>query len=109
MYWAASSPLFISIYHEVIPQESLEEAALAAATVTKDIAAEDAALGLFLLEVNLLISGHCSGMGGRLKGHKGLQRISFRLLLMHNKCLQSVSNSGETDLIRRCYDAMIAK
>lgn len=56
--------MFISIYHEVVPQESLEEAALAAATVTKDIAAEDAALGLFLLEVNLLISGHCRGREG---------------------------------------------
>lgn len=76
MYWTASALVFISIYHEVIAQESLEEATLAAATVTKDIAAEDAALGLFLLEVNLLISGHCRGRRG-VKGTQGASEDQF--------------------------------
>lgn len=44
------------------------------------------------------------GEGG-WRGHRGLQRISSRLLLMHSKCLQSVSNNGDTDLTRHCYDA----
>lgn len=42
-------------------QEGLEEAALSAANVSEDITAEDAALRLLLLQVNLLISGHCRG------------------------------------------------
>lgn len=53
--------VLISVYHEVSTQEGLEEAALAAANVSEDITAEDAALGLLLLQVNLLISGHCRG------------------------------------------------
>lgn len=53
--------MFVSVYHEVATQEGLEEAALAAANVSEDITAEDAALGLLLLQVNLLISGHCRG------------------------------------------------
>lgn len=48
-------------YRKVSTQESLEEAALAAANVSKDVTVEDTALGLFLLQVNLLISGHCRG------------------------------------------------
>lgn len=47
------------IYSEVSPQESLKEAALSTAVVPEDIAAEDAALGLLLLQVDLLVSGHC--------------------------------------------------
>lgn len=53
--------VFISVYHEVCTQEGLEEATLAAANVSKDITTEDTALGLLLLQVNLLISGHCRG------------------------------------------------
>ena len=52
------SAIFICVYHEVSTQEGLEEAALAAANVSKDVTAEDAALGLLLLQVNLLIPGH---------------------------------------------------
>lgn len=50
--------LSISLYHEVASQEGLEESTFSAAAVSKDITAEDAALGLLLLQVNLLISGH---------------------------------------------------
>lgn len=53
--------VFISVYHEVCTQEGLEEAAFAAANISEDITAEDAALGLLLLQVNLLISSHCRG------------------------------------------------
>lgn len=48
----------LHVYHEVMTQEGLEEAALSAANVSEDITAEDAALRLLLLQVNLLISGH---------------------------------------------------
>lgn len=50
--------LSISVYHEVASQEGLEESTFSAAAVSEDITAEDAALGLLLLQVNLLISGH---------------------------------------------------
>lgn len=50
--------LSISLYHEVASQEGLEESTFSAAAVSEDITAEDAALGLLLLQVNLLISGH---------------------------------------------------
>lgn len=51
--------VIICIYHEVSPQECLKEAALSTSDVPKNIAAEHAALGLLLLQVNLLVSGHC--------------------------------------------------
>lgn len=51
--------LFSSNYHEIFAQESLKETALSAANVSKYITAEDTGLGLLLLQVNLLISGHC--------------------------------------------------
>lgn len=64
-------------YHEVSTQKGLQEAALATANVPKDITAEDAALGLLLLQVNLLIPGHCR----RQATHKhGCQRIRGELL-----------------------------
>lgn len=47
------------IYHEVSPQESLKEAALSTADIPENIAVEDAALGLLLLQVKLLVSGDC--------------------------------------------------
>lgn len=47
------------IYREVSPQESLKEAALSTADIAKNIAVEHAALGLLLLQVKLLVSGHC--------------------------------------------------
>lgn len=50
--------LSISVYHEVASQEGLEKSTFSAAAVSEDITAEDAALGLLLLQVNLLISGH---------------------------------------------------
>lgn len=49
-----------SAYHEVSTQKGLQEATLATANVSKNITAEDAALGLLLLQVNLLIPGHCT-------------------------------------------------
>lgn len=52
--------VIIGIYCEVSPQESLKEAALSTAAVTENIAAEHAALRLLLLQVDLLVSGHCS-------------------------------------------------
>lgn len=79
-YWC-----FISVYHEVTAQEGLEEAALAAANVSKDITAEDAALGLLLLQVNLLISGHCRGQTTH-----GCQRIRLLLYTTH-ACSQSAT------------------
>lgn len=66
-----ASKCVISVYHEVTTQEGLEEATLATANVSKDITAEDAALGLLLLQVNLLSSGHCRG-----ETTHGHQRIS---------------------------------
>lgn len=47
------------IHHEVSPQESLKEAALSTADITENVAVEHAALGLLLLQVKLLVSGHC--------------------------------------------------
>lgn len=47
------------IYYEVSPQESLKKAALSTADIPENVAAEDAALGLLLLQVKLLVSGHC--------------------------------------------------
>lgn len=49
----------MSIYREVSPQESLKEAALPTADVAENIAVEHAALRLLLLQVQLLVSGHC--------------------------------------------------
>lgn len=46
------------IYLEVSSQESLKEAALSTANIPEDVAVEDAALGLLLLQVQLLVSGH---------------------------------------------------
>lgn len=43
-------------YLKVIPQKSLEESTLPAAPGPQDIAAEDAALRLLLLQVNALVS-----------------------------------------------------
>lgn len=44
---------------EVSSQESLKEAALSTANIPEYVAVEDAALGLLLLQVQLLVSGHC--------------------------------------------------
>lgn len=52
--------VIFGIYREVSPQESLKEAALSTAAVPEHIAAEHAALRLLLLQVDLLVSGHCS-------------------------------------------------
>lgn len=78
------------IHHVVSTQERLQEAALAAANVSKDITAEDAALRLLLLQVNLLISGHCAGEGGASKDQ-------FRLLLYVNYICEITINPN-TDL-----------
>lgn len=43
-------------YLKVIPQKSLEESTLPTAPGPQDIAAEDAALRLLLLQVNALVS-----------------------------------------------------
>lgn len=84
-YWC--SCLF---YHEVSAQESLEETTLAAANVSKDITAKDAALGLLLLQVNLLISGHCRGQ--ITNGH---QRIS--------STAHACSQSATTFSLKCCF------
>lgn len=52
--------VIIGTYREISPQESLKEAALSTAAVPEHIAAEHAALRLLLLQVDLLVSGHCS-------------------------------------------------
>lgn len=49
----------MGVYHEVSPQKSLKEAALSTADIPINIAVEHAALGLLLLQVKLLVSGHC--------------------------------------------------
>lgn len=43
---------------QVPAKESLEEATLAAASRPQHVAAEDTALGLFLLQINALVTGH---------------------------------------------------
>lgn len=48
----------ISTDLQVLAQEGLEEAALPAASVPQDVAAEDAALGLFLLQIDALVTRH---------------------------------------------------
>lgn len=45
------------VYREVSPQESLKEAALSTAHIAVNVAVEHAALGLLLLQVQLLVSG----------------------------------------------------
>ena len=44
---------------QVSAQESLKEAALPAAPGPEDVTAEDAALGLFLLQIDALVTCHC--------------------------------------------------
>ena len=43
---------------QVLAKESLKEAALPAAPCPQNVAAEDAALGLFLLQINALVTGY---------------------------------------------------
>ena len=86
-----ASKCIISIYHEVTTQEGLEEATLATANVSKDITAEDAALGLLLLQVNLLSSGHCRG-----ENHTRASEDQLSLLLYTTHGLQSVSYTDWT-------------
>lgn len=57
-------------HHEVSSQESLQEATLAAADGAKHITTEDVALGLLLLQVNLLVPSHCRGETKRDRGSK---------------------------------------
>lgn len=47
---------WISTYLQVLSQESLEESTLSTATVTQDIAPKHTALGLFLLQINALVT-----------------------------------------------------
>lgn len=70
------------IYSEVSPQESLKEAALPTAVVPENIAAEDAALGLLLLQVNLLVSGHC-------KADTRIHQVLLLLLRIKHGCSRS--------------------
>lgn len=44
---------------EVSSEEGLQEATLATAAVPEDVTAEHTALGLLLLQVNLLVPRHC--------------------------------------------------
>lgn len=62
-------------------QEGLQESTLAAAIVSEDIAAKDAALGLLLLQVCLLLSGHCgtNQQGAFLKTHVSCQQQSSEM------------------------------
>lgn len=48
----------ISTDLQVLAQESLEEATLPTTSGSQDVAAEDAALGLFLLQINALVTSH---------------------------------------------------
>lgn len=43
---------------QILAQESLEEATLPTAPSPQDIAAKDTALGLFLLQINALVTRH---------------------------------------------------
>lgn len=43
---------------QVLSQEGLEEATLPAVPGSQDVAAEDAALGLFLLQIDALVTCH---------------------------------------------------
>lgn len=43
---------------QVLAQEGLEEATLPAAPGSQDVAAEDTALGLFLLQIDAFVTGH---------------------------------------------------
>lgn len=47
--------VIISTYLQVLSQKSLEESTLPAASGPQDVAAEDAALGLFLLQINAFV------------------------------------------------------
>lgn len=47
--------VIISTYLQVLSKESLEESTLPAASGPQDVAAEDAALGLFLLQINAFV------------------------------------------------------
>lgn len=53
--------IVLCYHHKVSSQESLQEATLATANGAKHITAEDVALGLLLLQVNLLVPSHCRG------------------------------------------------
>ena len=81
-------------YREVSTQESLEETALAAANVSKDVTAEDAALGLLLLQVDLLISGHCREQNP----HTGVKG-SVQTVAVLNTCLQPFSSNSQISVL----------
>ncbi len=82
---------FIFLYHEVTTQEGLEEAALATACVPKDVTAEDAALRLLLLQVNLLISGHCRGANHTRPSEDQLELLQRATTFRMNSCLTTVT------------------
>lgn len=46
----------ISTYLQILSQESLKKSTLPTASGPQDIAAEDTALGLFLLQINALVT-----------------------------------------------------
>lgn len=82
------------IYLEVSSQESLKEAALSTANIPKNVAVEDAALGLLLLQVQLLVSGHCRM---ETKAHRfQLLPLSKTLLIKLNQTEQTGNTRGLT-------------
>lgn len=97
----------VSNYHEVSTQEGLEEAALPTAHVSKHVTAEDIALGLFLLQVNLLSSGHCRGPEHKYRHQRIGSGMQLVTTLLFNCCFNSLKPHLKVNLTVSCEQKIV--